>query len=379
MKMQMPPLTPYLDNAATTAIDPEVIKAMDAFLSGNPGNASSPHGPGIYAAKEIERAREIIARHIGADADEIFFTSGGTESNNFAIKGIAWANKRKGNHLLISRIEHPSVLRAAEWLHTQGFEIDFLPVDSEGFVSREDTLKLIKKGTILVSVMHANNEVGTQEPIEKIGASCRERGIYFHTDACQSFTRLPLNVKDFNLDLVSLNAHKIHGPTGTGALYIRKGITMDPIFHGGGQENNLRAGTYNAAGIVGFAKAVEISLAEDIAKMTMLRDYFIDTIRTSLGGIRLNGPASLRLCNNINMVFPCDGNSLFHYLNKKNIAVSAGSACHSTRNTPSHVLLALGLSPDDAKQSLRLSLSKFTTKEEIDYTIAAIRNFIAHE
>jgi cysteine desulfurase len=368
----------YLDNAATTLTDPEVKKAMDDFQSAQ-GNASSLHSAGMYAAKGIERAREIIARKIGAGADEIIFTSGGTESNNLALKGVAWANKRKGNHLLVSRIEHPSILMAAEWLHAQGFDVDYVPVDSEGFVRREDIIKLIRKETILVSIMHANNEVGTQEPIEEIGALCAERGIYFHTDACQSFTRLPLNVKDQHLDLVSLNAHKIHGPRGAGALFVRKGVAITPLLHGGGQEKDLRSGTYNTEGIVGFGKAVEISRDEDAAGMTVLREYCIAALRSAFGDARLNGPAERRLCNNINMILPCDGKKLFTELNKKNIMVSAGSACRSGTDAPSPVLLALGLSPENAKRSLRISLSKFTTNEEIDHTVDAIRSIITHE
>lgn len=357
----------YLDNAATTKADPEVIKTMLPFQELHTGNASSLHRLGLEAAKGIEKAREIIARKINANPKEIFFTSSGTESNNFAIKGISFATHRKRNHIITSKIEHPSIIEVTKWLQRQGFEITYLSVDKEGFVDPKDVEKAIKKETILVSIGHANNEIGTIEPIEEIGTICRKRGVYFHTDACQSFTKIEIDVKKQNLDLLTLNAHKLHGPKGVGVLYIREGVKIEPLLHGGGQENNLRSGTYNTAGIVGFGRAVEIANITDINRMAKLRDYFIHKLQNNIEDAVLNGPRERRLCNNINLRFrSISGRVLLWKLNEKNIFIATGSACSSARSTPSHVLLGIGIEPESAQRAIRISLSKWTIKDELD-------------
>ncbi len=360
----------YLDNAATTLIDPRVSEAMRACQG---MNASSSHALGVVAAKAIEKARAVIAREILAEPQEILFTSGGTESNNLALKGIAFANRGRGKHIIISKIEHLSVLETAQWLEKQGFEITCLPVDEEGFVSPKDVEKAIRKNTILVSIIHANNEIGTIEPIAEIGSVCRNKKVYFHTDACQGFTKAEIDVENQNLDLVSFNCHKIHGPKGVGALYVRKGAKLEPLFHGGGQEGGIRSGPYNTEGIVGFGKAVEISEKKNIKEMTELRDYFIQKVKNNIEGVELNGPKVKRLCNNISLRFrSVNGQSLSRELSERNIYVSTGSACLSTKVVPSHVLLAAGLEPEQAQGTIRLSLSRWTTAEELDFAVQSL-------
>ena len=367
----------YLDNAATSAIDHRVSEAMLSCQGIKMMNASSAHKSGVAAAKAVEKARALIAQKINAEPQELIFTSGGTESNNLAIKGIAFANKGRGNHIITSRLEHSSVLETANWLERQGFEVTYLPVDKEGFIFPKDVEKAIKQETILVSIIHANNEIGTIEPIDEIGAICRSKEVYFHSDACQSFTRTKINVKAQNLDLVSLNAHKIHGPKGVGALYVRNGVKIEPLLHGGGQEGGLRSGTYNTEGIVGFGTAVEIVEIEDIEKMTELRDRFIRKIQSSIEGVDLNGSRIKRLCNNINVRFrSVNGRSLARELNKKNIFVSAGSACLSTKVEPSHVLLAIGLESGQAQEAIRISLSRWTTTEELDLVTRSLSEIV---
>ena len=367
----------YLDNAATSMIDPRVSTAMLSCQDMKAMNASSAHKLGVVAATAIEKARAVIARKINAEPQELIFTSGGTESNNFALKGIAFANRARGKHMIVSQIEHMSIIETAKWLERQGFEITYLPVDREGFVSPSDVQKAIKRETILVSVIHANNEIGTIEPIAEIGAICRSKNVYFHSDACQSFTRAEINVKSQNLDLVSLNAHKLHGPKGVGALYVRNSVKMEPLLHGGGQEGGRRSGTYNVEGIVGFGKAAEIAGEVDIKRPTELRDYFIQKIQSSIEKVDLNGPRIKRLCNNINLRFrSVNGQSLSRELSKKNIYTSAGSACLSTKVTPSHVLLALGLEPERAQEAIRISLSRWTTKEELDVVIQSLSEIV---
>ncbi|MBU1940833.1 MAG: cysteine desulfurase [Candidatus Thermoplasmatota archaeon] len=370
----------YLDNAATSKLDPETRKGMLLCQDLEMMNASSPHKLGVKAAKAIEKARTIIAQKTNAYPKEIIFTSGGTESNNLAIKGIAFANIKKGNHIITSKIEHPSVLEATKWLKKHGFEITYLPVDKEGFVDSIYLERAIKKETILVSVIHGNNEIGTIEPIYEIGSICRKRGVYFHIDACQSFTKTDLDVKKYNLDLVTLNAHKIHGPKGVGALYIREGVRFDPLLHGGGQERGFRSGTYNTEGIVGFGRAVEIADEGDIKQMAKLRDYFIQKVQDSVMGVTLNGPRDNRLCNNINLRFnSVSGQKLTRELSERNIFVSAGSACLSTKLIPSHVLLAIGLKPELAEGGVRFSLSKFTTIKELNLVVENIIEIVQKE
>lgn len=364
----------YLDNASTTKLDFEVEKAMMSFKKSHFANGSAIYKLGLEVAKNIERSRNIIAKKINADPKEIYFTSGGTESNNFAIKGIAFKNNRKKNHLVTSKIEHPSILETTGWLERQGFIVTYLSVDKEGFVDPNDVKKAINKKTLMVSIMHANNEIGTIEPIREISAICRRRGVCFHTDACQSFTKIELDVKRHSLDLVTLNAHKIHGPKGVGVLYIRKGTKMEPFLHGGGQESGFRSGTYNAEAIVGFGKAAEIAAIEDVKNMAILRDYFIQKIKNNIKDVVLNGPEKKRLCNNISLTFKTmDGKDMFSKLNKYNIFVSTGSACSSRKLTPSSVLLAIGLNPEMANRTIRITLSKYTTKEEIDFVVRSFK------
>jgi cysteine desulfurase len=371
----------YLDNAATTRPDPEAIQEMLQFLEQYIGNASSIHKEGIYAIKGIEKVREIISSKINSKPNEIIFTSGGTESNNFAIKGIAlefYEKRDSKNHIITSQVEHPSVYNVTGWLSKLGYKVDYLPVDGEGFVDPSDVKKMINDKTILVSVIHANNEIGTIEPILEIGNICREKGVYFHTDACQSFTKVDLDVVNQYLDLVSLNAHKIHGPKGVGALYIRESIKITPLLHGGGQENDLRSGTYNTPGIAGFGAAVEKTDKRDSTRMKKMRSYFIDKVLNTFDGVKLNGPdGAKRLCNNINLSFVgIEGKEIFRELNSRGIMVSTGSACRSTKLVQSNVLTAIGQSHKDANSAIRISLSKWTTKKELDITFTNLIEII---
>jgi cysteine desulfurase len=359
----------YLDNAATTKVDEKVVKEMLPYFSEKYGNASSQHLKGSEAKTALEKSRSIIAKSIGANTSEIIFTSGGTESNNFALKGLFFSNYPEKNHIIITKIEHDCVLKTCEWLAKQGAKIIYLNVDKDGFVSPEDIEKAITEKTIVVSVIHGNNEIGTIQDLEKIGKICREKKVLFHTDACQSFTKIPINVKKQYLDLVTLNSHKIHGPKGVGALYIREGIKVTPFMHGGGHERKLRSGTENIPGIVGFAKAVDIANSKDIAKMTKLRDKLIEGI-LKISDTRLNGSRTKRLCNNVNVSFNnIEGEAIGGYLENKGIFVSTGSACMSHSLEPSHVLDAIGISAVQSNSSLRLSLSKYTTEEDIDYVL----------
>jgi cysteine desulfurase len=368
----------YLDNGATTMMDPEVIKTMTPYFSEKYGNASSSHMMGIWARQAVDESRHVIASSIGAKDDEIIFTSGGTESNNLAIKGIAFANKDKGKHIITTKIEHDCVLNSCKWLETQGFEVTYLNVDNQGFVKPEDLEKAIRKDTILVSVIHANNEIGTIQDIKRLGEICRKNNVLFHTDACQSFTKAELDVKKQNLDLVTLNAHKIHGPKGIGVLYIRKGIRITPLLHGGGHEFKLRSGTENVPGIVGFAKAVKLANDRHVKQMTKLRDNLIDEIMKKIPETRLNGAVGdSRLCNNVNFAFKyVEGESIGAMLDAKGISSSTGSACSSKSLEPSHVLIAIGMKPEDAHGSLRLTLSRFTKEEEIDKVIDELPKII---
>ena len=368
----------YLDNAATTFPDERVIQTILSCLRNRSANASSQHRAGIQAAMLIENARKLVAQTINADIDEVYFEAGGTESNNAVIKGVAAARKEHGDHIIVSAIEHPSILEPARWLQRQGFRISYVKVDREGVVDPADVVREITSETILVSVMHANNEIGTIQPIKMIGQICREKEIYFHTDACQSFTKVPIDVRRDFLDMVTLNSHKIHGPKGVSALYVRKGVVIDPLMHGGQQEHGLRAGTHNIEGIVGFGRAVEIVNGNDVVRMTHLRDHFIHQIENNIAGVVLHGARQQRLCNNINLSFQgVKGKELFAQLNAKRIFVSTGSACTSNILEASHVLLALGINATQAHEAVRLTLSKWTTKKDIDSVVNYLKSFVA--
>ncbi len=359
----------YLDNAATTKVDEEVLKAMTPYFTEKYGNASSIHPLGQEAKEALEDSRRKIAKAVGARQHEIIFTSGGTESNNFAIKGLFFSNYPEKKHIITTVIEHDCVLNTCKWLETQGAEITYLNVDKDGFVNPKQVEEAITDNTILVSVIHGNNEIGTIQNLEAIGKVCKSHDVLFHTDACQTFTKVPIEVKKQNLDLVTLNAHKIHGPKGVGALYIRDGIKITPIAHGGGHEDGLRSGTENISGIVGFAKSIEIVKRKDIEEITTLRDKFIEEI-LKIPNTKLNGPKENRLCNNINISFNnIEGESIGGYLENYGIYTSTGSACASHSLKSSHVLKAIGLSPIQSNSSLRISLSKYTTEEDVDYVL----------
>lgn len=361
----------YADNAATTQMRPEVLKAMLPYFSKEYGNASSLHKEGAGAKTALEEARAEIAKAINATPEEIIFTSGGTEADNLAIKGVALANKAKGDHIIVSSIEHPAVLRAAQALEVLGFKITYLPVDPDGFVSLADVRSAITKETIMISVMHANNEIGTIEPIAGIGSLAKEKGIVFHTDAVQSFGKVPIDVKRMDIDLLSLSAHKIYGPKGIGALYVRKGIPLLQQTQGGPQEGGRRAGTENVAGAVGFATAAQLAIKEmprESRRLTKLRDLLIMSVIGNVEGARLNGHATRRLPGNANFSFKrIEGEALIMMLDEKGIAASTGSACSSHELKPSHVILALGLSPEVAHSSTRVTLGKYNTEAHVRY------------
>jgi len=366
--------TIYLDNAATTPIDEKVLKTMLPYFTEKYGNASSLHYLGQEARRAIEEARSTIARSINAKYNEIIFTSGGTESNNFALKGLFFANVKNGkNHIITTKIEHDCVLNSCKWLEQKGAQITYLDVDKEGFINLEQLKNSITDKTLVVSVIHGNNEIGTIQNLEEIGKICKEKGVYFHTDACQSYTKTKLDVKKFNLDLVTLNAHKIHGPKGVGALFIKQGIKIDPLQHGGGHEFKMRSGTENTPGIVGFAAAVKNMKSSDIKRITKLRDKIIDSI-LKIPNTKLNGPkGDKRLCNNINISFNnIEGEAIGSYLDAKTICTSTGSACSSKSLEPSHVLRAIGLSALEANSSIRISLGKQNTNSEIDYFLKVL-------
>ncbi len=369
----------YLDNAATTKVDDEVLKTMNPYFNEKYANASSTHFMGQEAKNAIEKSRKIIAKAINAKSYEIVFTSGGTESNNFALKGLFFwhkENKTGKNHIITTKVEHDCILNTCKWLEKQGTEITYLDVDAEGFIDLEELEKAITNKTILVSVIHGNNETGTIQDLESIGKICRNKNVLFHTDACQSFTKTSIDVKKQNIDLVTLNAHKIHGPKGIGALYLREGIKIVPLFHGGGHENKMRSGTENVPGIVGFAKAVNIANKKDIEKMTKLRDRVIEGI-LKIQNVKLNGPREKRLCNNINVSFNnIEGESVGGYLESFGICTSTGSACASHSLETSHVLKAIGLTPLQANSSIRISISKYTTDEEADYFLEKLAKIV---
>jgi len=369
----------YLDYAATTPLDARVEKAMKPYLSKSFGNTMSLHNFGQEAKLVLEESREEVASLMGANPGEIFFTGSATESNNLALKGVAFANKNKGKHIIISAIEHPCVLESARWLKSQGFEVTKVGVDKYGIVDPEDIKKAIKKDTILVSIIHASNEIGTIQPIEKIGKICRDKDVYFHTDAAQSLGKLPIDVKKMNIDLLTASSHKMYGPKGAACLFIREGVKVEPILHGGGQESGLRSSTVNIPAIVGFAKACQICKQEMDAegkRLTLLRDKLIKGV-LKIKGSYLNGDPKNRLPNNANFRFDfVEGESLIIQLDLLGVAVSTGSACSSIKLEPSHVLMALGLKAEQAHGSMRVTLGRWTTKEEIDYLIKVLPGII---
>ena len=366
----------YLDYAATTPTDPEVVKAMLPYFSEAFGNPSSAHEFGRDARTAVEAARENVAALLGAKAAEIVFTSGGTESNNFAIKGVTYANRNKGNHIITSSIEHHAVTEPCHFLEKQGFEVTVLPVDRYGLVDPDTVGKAITDRTILISIMHANNEIGAIQPIAEIGKLAREKGIYLHTDAVQTFAHIPFTAEALNADLLSLSAHKLYGPKGVGAIYIRKGTRITPFMQGGEQEGKRRASTHNVPGIVGLSKAVEIArkkLQEEMATQSRLRDRLINGILERVDHSRLNGHPTERLPNNVNVSIEfVEGESMLLSLDMEGIACSTGSACSSGSLDPSHVLLALGLSHEMAHGSLRFSLGRFTEEGDIDRVLEAL-------
>lgn len=372
----MPKMKVYLDNGATTMVDKKVVDSMLPFYVDKFGNASSLHQFGVEANEVLSDARKIIANKINAYPEEIVFTGCGSESDNLAIKGIAYSNKEK-NHIITSLIEHPAVLETCKALEKQGFEVTYLEVDKGGFIDLNELKKSINGRTCLVSIIHANNEIGTIQDIKKIGDICKEKKVYFHTDAVQSFTKIDIDVRKINVDLISFSGHKIHGPKGVGALYVKKGVEIKKLIHGGHQEFDLRAGTENIPGVVGFAEAVELCNKEHIVYMAKLRDKLINGL-LKIKDTQLNGTTgNKRLCNNVNIIFRyIEGESLLLRLDMNGIAVSTGSACSSQDLRPSHVLTAIGLRPDVAHGSIRFTLSRFTTEKEIDYVLKIIPKLV---
>jgi cysteine desulfurase len=370
----------YLDYAATTPVDPRVLKAMEPYFLEKFGNTMSLHSFGQEAKTALEESREIVADLMGAKPSEVIFTSSATESNNLALKGVAFANRNKGNHIIISSIEHACIMESARWLEGQGFEVTRLKVDKYGLVDPEDVKKAIKKGTILVSIMHANNEIGTVEPIEEIGKICKERGVYFHTDAAQTFGKIPINVNKMNIDLMTVSSHKMYGPKGVAALFVREGTKIEPILHGGGHEMGLRSSTVNVAAIVGFAEACKIAKKEmekEAKRLTKLRDKLIKGVLEKIPDSHLNGHPIKRLPNNANFWFEgVEGESIVIQLDLMGIAASTGSACSTGKLEPSHVLLAIGLRPEQAHASLRLSLGRWTKEKDIDYVLKVLPRVI---
>ncbi len=369
--------TIYLDNNATTFLKEEVFEAMKPYFENVHGNASSKfYAVGREAQGAVAEAREKVSKCIGANSKEVYFTASGCEADNWAIKGIAFANRGKGNHIITTKIEHHAVLSTCEWLEKQGFEVTYLPVDNEGFVNPQDVENAICENTILISVMMVNNEIGSVQPIKEISEIAKAHKILFHTDAVQAVGHMHIDVKDLGVDLLSLSAHKFHGPKGVGALYIRNGVKIDNLIHGGGQERGKRAATENVAGIVGLAKALELAtekLDENIAYCEEKRDKIIKGIMEKIPYCRLNGPTQNRSCNNVNFSFRyVEGESILMMLDMKGIAASSGSACASGDLDPSHVLLAIGLPHEIAHGSLRLSVSTETTDEDIDYLLEVL-------
>jgi len=371
----------YLDYAATTPTHPDVVKAMLPYFTEKFGNPSAIYACAQETKAAIEDARSKVARLLGARDEEIVFTSGGTEANNFAIKGTAYANKRKGNHIITNVIEHHAVLETCHFLEKMGYQLTILPVDSYGMVSPDDVRNAITPKTILITIMMANNEIGTIQPIAEISKIAREAGVYLHTDAVQTACHLPINVDELGVDMLSMSAHKFYGPKGVGALYIRKGTRLVSFMHGGGQERNRRASTENVPGIVGMGKAVELAMDEmdaEAKRITRLRDKLIKDLFNRIDPLRLNGHPQKRLPNNVNISIAfVEGEAICLNLDVEGICASTGSACSSGSLEPSHVMLALKLPPEEMRSSIRFSLGKWTTDEEIEYVLDVLPRIVS--
>ncbi|MGN0808911.1 MAG: cysteine desulfurase NifS [Christensenellales bacterium] len=371
----------YMDNAATTSLHKEVLDAMMPYLTDMYGNPSSLYYFGQETHKAIENARHQVAAALNAEDNEIIFTGCGTEADNMALKGIADRYQKKGKHIITSAVEHHAILHTCEYLEKHGYEVTYLPVDEYGRVTAQQVSDAIRDDTILVSIMFGNNEVGTIMPVKEIGAVCREKGVFFHTDAVQAVGHVKIDVKDMNIDMLSLSAHKFHGPKGVGALYVRKGIVVPPLLHGGAQERRKRAGTENVAGIVGLGKAIEIACSDidgTAGRIAKLRDKLIAGIPAAIPEVKLNGHPTERLPGNVNFSIKyIEGESILLMLDLNGIAASSGSACTSGSLDPSHVLLAMGLPHEIAHGSVRLTLSDDTTEEDVDYVLEVLPDIVA--
>jgi cysteine desulfurase len=373
----------YMDYASSTPVDPEVLDAMLPYFNEIYGNASSLHSFGVEAYTAVEKSRKKVGDLLNANADEIIFTSGGTESDNFAVKGIAFLNKNKrsstGPHIITSAIEHPAVLETCRHLEKLGFKVKYLPVDEYGVIDLDELEQSISKNTFLITIMYANNEIGTIEPVEEIGKIAKERDIVFHTDAVQAISKLPIDVDKLGIDLLSVSSHKIYGPKGVGALYLRKGVKLQPIFHGGGHEKKLRSSTYNTPGIVGLGKACELArtrMVKDVEQLITLRDSLIKKV-LNVEESYLNGHPEKRLANNAHFRFTAiEGESLLLKLNDKGVAASTGSACSSKTLEVSHVLTAIGLDPAEAHGSLRLTLGRSSKREDVSYVAEVLPEIV---
>ncbi len=371
----------YFDNAATTRVRPEVAAAMTKYFAESYGNPSSIYKIARENKAVVEKSREQLAKAINAEKNEIYFTAGGSEADNWAIKGIAESYSDKGKHIITLGIEHHAVLHTCQYLESKGFEVTYLPVNEFGIVNIDDLKKALREDTILISIMFANNEIGSIQPVREIGSIAKEKGIIFHTDAVQAFGHVPIDVKEMNIDLLSVSSHKFYGPKGIGALYIKKGIKIKPLIHGGAQERNRRAGTENVPGIVGMGIAAELIISEmeeETKRLVCLRDQLIDGILKTIPYSRLNGDREKRLPGNVNISFEfVEGESILLMLDMKGICASSGSACTSGSLDPSHVLLAIGLPHEKAHGSLRLSLGMFNTEEEVDYILQELPPIIS--
>ena len=370
----------YLDYAATTPPHPDVVETMMPYFTDAFGNPSSSYSYGQEAKAAVEKARYKVATLIGAHSEEVVFTSGGTEADNFAVKGLAYANKHKGNHIITIPIEHHAVIEPCKFLETEGFTVTRLPVDEHGLVDPQNVAKNITSRTILISIMHANNDIGTIEPIAEIGKIAREKGVYFHTDAVQTAGHISIDVDELGVDLLSISAHKLYGPKGIGALYVKRGTKLTPFMHGGSQEEGKRASTENVPSIVGFGKAAELAadnMSQETKRLASLRDKLIEGLREQIDGIRLNGHPAKRLPHNVHVsVDSIDGESVIQELDSNGICASTGSACNSSRPELSHVLLALGCSPEQVRGSLRFTLGLETSEEDIELVLGVLPGII---